>query len=710
MAELGIPDGGAPPEIIPFTGNEQPTADPLMQPGALDVAPQPPASHPAFTDEDALAELIPFYSRPSADSSSPADSTPKPGESSSLSVGAGGKAFSPERYQQVRGADGDLRRDQANIAVGAQNQMGAIGGLFDQANENAREAIRFETESQLEHDKQLAIENGKLAQYHREFATAEQEESAKASALVAQSRADYLAALQDYRASGVNPGQLFQGMGGFDQVGTLAVAFVSDFLGAGGIKTSGMASVNQAIDRNIDAQVNGIKVKGQVAEGFKTLWDMQRAQSASEAEARARVKGFMLDAFKAEVEAHMGSFRSGLVQAKGMAAIAKLDAEQAKNLFEVWKHVDASANAKSQQALQLHIAKLNNAQEAWRNSIAASQAALAVRKAQREAANDAIKDLIPDPTQTGGGAMRWIFRPGISDSAKDEVLKRVEAAARMTANVREYRQMLDTHDSINDLAAKTRFASTNSRKMRELQLKILGDEILLKSGKAATEPEAKRIEARVPLDTAFTNADVAVVISGFEKHGLEDLQKGIGTYTYDLPENDPRRQIKGAQGQFGVGEYTEAKLRHENKPEVRSTTDNAVSVLTSPQGAFTDASTDMRDQILQLGGNLREEWQGYRGPLARRGGIPVVDQENLHRGGDDAMPAYASAIVAMRLAADQGDKKARAQLEMWAGAGDQQGGPMQVLPNGTDANTEEGNEIRSFARYQWNKLKEAPSK
>lgn len=347
----------------------------------------------------------------------PVSPAPTP-TSQSGSVGANTSVSTEQRG--FSGAKAD------QIEARAKRPGGIYGRLYDidqQANQKYADVQAAQDKSAAEQKQAIAqgtdVERAKivkqgqqsheLADMNQKMAEEESRQSLISAQKVTQQASNYEAALRDFAAAGVNPGQLWHNMSGGDQVGMLATAFVHDFLGVRGIHTSAMDTFNRAVDQNIAAQVENIKKKGQVADGFRSLWQMATEQSKSEAEARLRVRGYMVESFKNQVAAELAGYDSQLAQAKGMAAIAAVDGEQAKlkgDLLKVWQE-NANADKSAAVSIYGHQLAASASLDAARIS-AGAHLASAQAEAQAKKQENAQKTAVRIPENTPG---RAVFGP-----------------------------------------------------------------------------------------------------------------------------------------------------------------------------------------------------------------------------------------------------------------------------------------------------------
>lgn len=351
-----------------------------------------------------------------------------------------------------------------------------------------------------------------LQRVQDEFALEETKANAEANSMSNQAKADYLAALADFRAAKVDPSQLWGNMTGGERFGMLATAFVHDFLGAKGINTSAMATFNKAIDRNIEAQIQGIKTKGEVAEGFKSLWYMQRNQSASDAEARARVRGFLLEGAKQQVIANMSQYESALASAQGQAAVAEIDKELSKTLMDIYKHADQNAIALRNQAIEKWKAKLN----AWTEQQALNMRAkeLAQRKLEHKKDMNPMAKYLADITPSGGGRLRYEITGAATPDKINEIREQMGMLAYTDNLVGQFQEQMRKVGTLPSGASALMFLqSEEGARLVAMRDALARNLAYAKSGKAVTEEEFKHFQRQFPVDTWLTVGNREKVIA-----------------------------------------------------------------------------------------------------------------------------------------------------------------------------------------------------
>ncbi len=521
----------------------------------------PPSA--SFTDEDILAHYVPGYAQEDttaapAPPSPPADVLPPVPTKVKQGMNVSASGYSSSKNTQVRkGPGAALDQRIANVNAEGEARKTADQASFTDAAEEARKAAHGEAVATSQFITAEGHQKALLAKLQSDYDTQTQQVIAQGQAQAASAKANYVAALNDFRASRVNPTQLYESMTTPERIGTIAMAFVHDFLGAKGIQTSAMATLNKAIDRNIDAQVRAIQTKGQAAEGFKTLWDMQMAESHSTEEARTRMRTFMLDAAKTQIEANMAQFNSALATAKGQTAIAKIDEELTKNMFDVTKHIDAVTGQRVSQEIQRYGDELRASMESAR--IGVERERLAIEKRKESGQLDPYAGLIFDTSDSGGGSARWEFNADIKDPERQKYRDAQAATDHITKLSREY-QELSRKFKNQGLTSGTRWSSSDDRRLRA----VAGEILLLRqhkvTGAAATDAERNVLQAGTPQALFAGNGLIAPAVAQTERHIRQELEASRRQVAHPLHPADPRRKLVVPPEKFGEAEYAESGL------------------------------------------------------------------------------------------------------------------------------------------------------
>ena len=210
-----------------------------------------------------------------------------------------------------------------------------------------------------------ADENAKqqahIAEMEKQNAIDEQAGYAKGQLKVQGYMADYEKSLNELSTMSVNPGRAYSNLSGNAQAGVKLTAFITDFLGAKGIKSSGMDYINRGVDMDIQAQKDNINLQKDVVAGKQNLWQMQRAASESDYEADVRTKGMLLNAAKTQAQGILAGFDSPIARAKAAEVAAAFDEKLVDTRAKLTQLVDAREQWKVSQATELRKAELSAA-------------------------------------------------------------------------------------------------------------------------------------------------------------------------------------------------------------------------------------------------------------------------------------------------------------------------------------------------------------
>lgn len=181
-----------------------------------------------------------------------------------------------------------------------------------------------------------------------------------ASAMARQNAEQYMNAYKEEMA-GIRPLLMQSGnpLGGLTgiQGGALGAAlFAQGFLGARyGIKTNVSEQVNNWVEQEMRAHQNKIANLNQAAQGQLKLYDIARQQGLDDQTTRDRLKGFAIDALKANIYMEAARYQSAQAQNDMKLKLAELDKLQLendqklrqnliKNQYDVYKaEIDAGA-------------------------------------------------------------------------------------------------------------------------------------------------------------------------------------------------------------------------------------------------------------------------------------------------------------------------------------------------------------------------------
>lgn len=399
-------------------------------------------------------------------------------------------------------------------------------------------------ESELEAMKAGVMSEGKqkISAANQSFLEKEQAAMDNAKAESAAGIADYRAALADYAAAKVDPGQLWDQAGAAGQIGMIATAFGHDFLGAKGIKTSGMDSINKAIQNNIDAQIQNMNKKGQVAQGFKQLWDMQRAQSATDGEARQRMNGFYLSALSNQIEANLGGYDSDLARAKGQAAVAALMQAQVKNDLAVQQHIDTSNNQKATNRVHSYAAELSASSARYAADMHYKATELANQKKQA----DPLASLFIDTSTSGNNEAKRRFFSHVTPADAVESQKQYSKVANTANSIEKLIGMQQqlSKTAPTDVAAFNKLKDEGQRAAEQLRTIVRTNLLYDSSGKAINEQEMKNFDNMVAKKDWWVNGDNTRTLAILAKDRLDKEKDIISGISYEIPPGDPAYRFK----------------------------------------------------------------------------------------------------------------------------------------------------------------------
>lgn len=460
-------------------------------------------------------------------------------------------------YLQTKGMRGYQAQD-ANAYNKATRQGNEMLQPFVQAgNEEKAATVNL---GNLEADKAAADAEFKgqyqnrLEQHAIETDAIYQEAAAKTQKYAA----DYETQLKQLSTMGVNPGRLYQNMTKGEKASTLFGAFISDFLGAKGIKTSAMDYINQAIDRDIDSQVNAINTKGRVVDGFKQMWDMQRAMSDSDVEAKLRMKGIELEAFKMGIAAKLGQFDSDIARAKIPAAIAAIDEKQAKVKADVLKFRADQYNNEAQRNVALRGQNLQAS--IARDQIAHSERMAAMTKGtELKAKEDELKrqtavrvaEVRPDGTRVG----RVVGFAGTKERT-DDLQNRVDGLQNSLDSLERLRNLHKDSDGSWNYFGKKLTEDEVKAEMGSLYEDMISDIALAKTGKAGNEQEYARLREIIKQDDfirgIFQSGDGGdIAASSNAKWGIRQIEANNKKLVANLTPPSEQDKIDFAGGTSG---------------------------------------------------------------------------------------------------------------------------------------------------------------
>lgn len=511
--------------------------------------------------------------------SSTSSTTSKNSESNS----SGERGFSGDKYKQVdrttKGPEGvDQRMADIDQRAGTQyqNEMAPIL----RAGEERKEAIDKGAHAEADKLAAEADEKGKIGALQQSYAGEEQKQTAIAQTKEQTALFNYQAALADFRSSRVNPGELWGNMTGGQHFGTLASIFASDFLAAGPqhTQTSVMDTLNRAVDKNIAAQVENIRNKGEVANGFQKLWEMQVQQSHSEAEARTRVRGFLLDGMKNQLESTFGQYDSDIAKYKGQEAMAAVDGEIAKNNVDVQNMIHTQAQADKGLALNEWSTKAHLAIESTNASTARMKETREAKAAAKTAQDKFNENVIRDPSRSGGGAPLGI---GMNEKATKDLQDAAATRGNIIDLTDEFRTLANKVGKSYDGPLSAKVNDPDVARMKQIRVELLTDIAKAKSGTQYSDKFLNQLEQMIPEDTWLSTSkkadylgaqlqqmtkqafDTELSAKGRQVQPDEqpliyqgisrDKEQAVGQYAADVPKGMSGPEVADATGRVKAG-------------------------------------------------------------------------------------------------------------------------------------------------------------
>lgn len=689
---------------------------------------QPPIVDPA------LAAGVDAFLAPEADPW--ANAAPAPGSEpglvdnlKSFGVSMQEKGFSPTQHKAINKAAPHSRTDKA-YAKGAQQAQGIFGPLLEghaavagQERAAVDALADAETEKiklQAQHALDIKNEQLKLMQDVEVL-------QAKNMLKSQEDKARYMASLEAIPM--VNPNQLFDHAGKAGQFGMAIAAFVHDFLGAKGIKTSAMDTINGAIQRNMQSQLENIRTKKHVAQGFKDVWEMTRAESASEAEAMTRMHGYYLKAFEAGLDAEMGKIDAGIAQAKRQAAKVMVN----KALLDVQAKVAQFIDQAGQQAAQREVTMRG---QDLNYSMAAKRLAFdkAVKDAEAKAAAAKTAPVIPvyDTSESGQNIPKWKIKSVYAGNKEitENIPVKINSTAKAIAGMRKLEQLQAKLDGSAPQAAG-RIRNEMDRLETALRTDVVWALVIDSAGKRATDADFKNIEKLVPADDWFTNGNNRKIIANLLESKRTETQAAITQFTDDMTPEEIEAN-PAAKNEFAGAEGVEARLQisGDDKPQITPTnkatewvtrkdaldTKPPAELLEHTQIKTKDGISTLSDRYKEFEAKFPEAspidkgphpatkstglFKGKDGNLVDFQGNPAKEPGITRKAGEPS--AAFAAFDVYRQKAAEGDKSALTELVNWADliadvTGDGDVNP--IAPDGSDPNDD--NTIRKAYMAHW---------
>jgi hypothetical protein len=554
----------------------------------------PEGSAPAWSgppDPEAQATQVAVQDRPDlvaepAEIQMPAEDVPGRGPAyTSRSAAVSERGFDPAAHAQVTEATAGLEgaRERAYAGAGAEAEA-LLASQDEQVWKPALDAVATPEElgelggvSRMSVERDVARAKEDL---YRELAEAENDFAARAEtawkvseAKIAEKSAQYEQAMTEFAAMRVDPGQFWGNLGKPGRFGALLSVFAHDFLGAAGIQTSAMSTLNRAIDQNIESQVANIKHQGQVVDGFRQLWSMAVQDSKTEMEAIEKMRGFHLAHFQANLTAEMAKYDAPMAIVRAQEANAKIMAERAANQQKVQEFYTQEARARYQQDIQVESMRLDAAHRARMARIAEREQALKEKLAEEK--TDPVRPVFVDPAIGQGLGM---IRTDIgTDTTRAELQAR---AAKLTTASRD---LVRLNELLAKLGNKAIYQGPGAQKLNnedERQVLLLAKKIAVNTahaeeGKRLSDMDLKFYQELFPVESWLTRGGNQKILAQRVVDFNEDFKTTFAPFV-DAPrtkaEAEAMRSYRGLVGHKPAGptsaayESVAAGLRPERGP------------------------------------------------------------------------------------------------------------------------------------------------
>lgn len=385
----------------------------------------------------------------------------------------------------------------------------------------------------------------------------------------------------------VNPNALWDEAGAFGQFQMSVAAFVHDMLGVKGIKTSAMDTINQAIRNKIDAQIANINTKKQVAAGFKDLYDMTVAESASQTEVKDRMHGYLLKAMEAGIDADMGKIDSNVARAKHQQAKMAIRQAQLKNIAEVESHIEANFNQVAERQVRIRGQNMDASIARQRN---ATELAVAQIRADAEKKGpNPMEGILLDVSESGGGLVGRRFIPGTPPDKQVAVREKTGALAASIWGIRKLRDLHKEAGAKPDFIGNTRLAGEATRAANAMSKYAQLSLAYAKSGKQLSAQEIKMYEDMFSNPTWFTNGDNVKKLAKLQEALAKEAQLTVAPHTYKIGPGDPLYNTKlGTADEYFGGELAEGNAIGDLSPLPPTQREMAEKGLNDAQAFYPD--------------------------------------------------------------------------------------------------------------------------
>lgn len=544
-----------------------------------------------------IAPTGPAPQTPVSTSQSASFSGYSPAQAAAIEAGPYGQTqYDKTRNKHEAAIRGDYADEQAAMQQADQAQLLAADQVGNAEAEQITARARLEGE------------RGKLLREQESGLRAIYESGAVASR---QAKNEYLMRLAAIPE--VNPNALWDEAGAEGQFQMGLAAVIHGMLGVKGINTTAMDTINSAIKNKIAAQVENINTKKQVAAGFKDLWEMTVAESASRAEAEAKMHGYMLKAFEAGMDAEMGKIDSNLARAKHAYAKGQLQQAQVKNRVEVERFIQQGVDQAMQQETQRYIAGMQAA-------TARAQMASNERIASGKNKDTKGPRLVFDPETKKG---KWIFHDWVKDEQAAKILEGVGKFDAANETMQEIRQLERKMKPVFDPLTGTRLAPEDARRYNALVTQLAHD-LVAARGERPTDKDVEQQLKSLPTKTDFTRGAVDKILADTQAGLRRNVAGVVGQFVTDVPEN---MQPSGPNMKnFAEGSATDVELTR-NGTTGQTAAEAAVARVLTPEAAYVSKPPGSKQ-------TNEKEWKDFTVPYWKEflsGKSDFIEKHGKHK-------------------------------------------------------------------------------
>lgn len=561
-----------------------------------DVALQPPAAPqlPVNPDEvmaTALGQKVP-PSAPLASASA----------SQGQSVSASRNGFSPGMFDVVDAKSRKgLGRDLAEANNRAAKYEDALTDGLDEitatkkaATENVArlEADKMDTEAQLGQE---------MAAAERQMALDNQTEYAQIQNKTAAYMADYEKSVVDLANSTPNPGRAYSNMSATGRAGIAMTAFVQDFLGAKGIKTSGLEHIHKAVDMDIQAQRDAYMAKKDLVAGQLNIYQLHKEQGDSDYMASVKTRATLMEAAKMEATSKLAAMNSPIATARIPLLQAAIDEQQMKYRADAARDAMKTYETLAGQAVQVNGQRLSAAMEGRR---------LALEERKFKAAQDAAAGPKPinEATVVRTPSGKVVGRI-VDEKLYKEVSDKVAVFSNFQDKLADYSKFVQENGKTYGGPGNKLFDDALKLKRDALRIDLAYSFATMNGNRVPTDPDYKNAE-RVMTSPTFTTGllggqdPTEAAVQALGEVGSRSVREYMGYLNqHMLPVDDATAQaLQGAPREDAIGKARayETKFGMDSRGDTtnggtKTEVDKAIGIVDS-MGKKNSAPTDISEE------------------------------------------------------------------------------------------------------------------